>query len=103
MNAINEYAHLAQVAADLRDIQARMGDLFSDAEQTLIVLRPELSENTYNTLQTRLNRLRELRNSMELGSFSLRLDAAASEAGSYEPPASSPPVSKRRSPKKSKP
>jgi hypothetical protein len=82
---MNEYAHLAQAAADLRSVHERMGDLFSDAEQTLIVLRPELSTTTYERLQNRLTRLRELRNSMELGSFSLLLDAAASEAGSYEP------------------
>ena len=96
MSAVNEYAHLTQVAADLRDVNDRIGDLLSDAEQTLIVLSRELSADTHDSLQKRLSRLRELRNSMELGSFSIRLDQAASEAGSYEPPVIPRPVKKRK-------
>lgn len=104
IDPIDDARALHQHAADLRDVQARLGDLLGEAGQTLIVLQRFLPADVSDRLSSRLTRLKELRNSMELGSFSFEIDKAA-EVASHEimnpklPPARglTKPVVKRKS------
>lgn len=77
---IDDARALHQHAADMRDVQQRLGDVLSDAEQTLIVLQRFIPAETWSKLSNRVARLREMRNGMELASFSYQLDKAAEEA-----------------------
>jgi len=77
---IDDARALHQHAADMRDVQQRLGDVLSDAEQTLIVLQRFIPAETWSKLCNRVTRLKEMRNGMEMASFSFQLDKGAEQA-----------------------
>lgn len=80
IDPIDNARALHQHAADLRDAQSRFGDLLEEVDQTLIVLERHIDSEVYVKLSNRVTRLKEMRNGMELGSFSFALDRAAEAA-----------------------